>query len=119
MGKHYYCVICGETVFPDQNICPHCKNYITPKESIHDSEYYRNKSMQLIGSYYYWHQVLIDEEISQNPQYNPNTTVHNAEKAYEAKKELISQTQLSERIMSEMIGKSKRECRKILRKYRR
>lgn len=89
MGKHYYCVICGTTVFPDQNICPNCKNYIVPKESIHDSEYYRNKSMKLIGNYSYWNQILIDEEVSQNPEFNPNTTIHNAEKAYEDKMEQI------------------------------
>lgn len=82
MSKLYYCVICGETVFPDQTICPHCKNYITPKESINNTQYYRDKSMMLVGNYSYANQILIDEEASQNPEFNPNTTIHNAEKEF-------------------------------------
>lgn len=98
MGKHYYCVICGETVFPDQRICPNCKNYITPKESINDAEYYREKSMKLIGNYSYWHQILIDEEISENPQYNPNTTMHNAKEEYEYNRKKIFQPQAQQAV---------------------
>ena len=114
-------MICGETVLPDQRICPSCKNYITPKGSINDAEYWREKSMKLIGNYSYWHQILIDEEISENPQYNPNTTMHNAKEEAEGR---ISKSQskkythnVMERMLIEMTGKSKRECHKILKRY--
>ena len=88
MGKHYYCQICGYTLFPNNNICPHCKNYITPKQSLNDAEYYRSKSMEKYGDYTHWHEFLI-EEIKDNPRYNPNTTVHNAEKEYERQMKAI------------------------------
>lgn len=83
MAKYFYCDICGETVFENQDICPNCKNYIIPQESIHDSEYYKEKSMILVGNYSYARQILIDEEISLNPLYNPDTEVHSAEKEYD------------------------------------
>ena len=73
MSKFYYCPICGETTFPTTNICPKCQNYITPYESLQEVDYYRDKSMKLIGNYSY---------VSSNPLYNPNTNTHNAEKEY-------------------------------------
>ena len=82
MSKFYYCPICGETTFPTTNICPKCQNYITPYESLQEVDYYRDKSMKLIGNYSYARQILIDEEVSSNPLYNPNTNTHNAEKEY-------------------------------------
>lgn len=75
---HYYCPICGLTVFPHNDICPRCKNYITPIRSMHESGYYGEKALQLYDDKKQWRKVLIDEEVSHNPQYNPNTTVHNA-----------------------------------------
>lgn len=82
MGNFYYCVICGKTLFPDQKICPRCVNYVTPVKSLHDSEYYREKSLRLFGDYTHGRQILIDEEVSKNPLYNPDTDVHNAEEEF-------------------------------------
>lgn len=80
---YYYCPICGSTVFnADTTICPNCKNYIKAHQSIHDTEYYRGKSMNMVGNYSYARQILIDEEVSQNPLYNPNTTEHNASEEF-------------------------------------
>ena len=39
--------------------------------------------MWLVGNYSYTNQILIDEEASQNPEFNPNTTVHNAKEEFE------------------------------------
>lgn len=41
--------------------------------------------MSMIGNYSYATQILIDEEVSQNPLYNPNTTEHNAINEYNEK----------------------------------
>lgn len=89
MSKYYYCEICGNTVFNNQNICPKCKNYIVPKESLYDSEYYRNKSMQMVGNYSYAKQILIDEEVSKNPRFNPNNKEQNALNEYNKRIENI------------------------------
>ncbi len=82
MGKYYYCDICGTEVFQHQDICPNCKNYIRPKASLYDSDYYRQKSELKVGDYSQARQILIDEEVSKNPRFNPNTNVHNAEAEY-------------------------------------
>ncbi len=89
MSKYYYCEICGQQVIRNQNICPKCKNYICPKESLHDSEYYRNKSMQMVGNYSYATQILIDEEVSQSPKFNPNCTEGNAVAEFNKRNEEI------------------------------
>lgn len=89
MSKFYYCPICGKTTFPDTTICPCCKNYIRPHESLHDADYYYEKSVQLVGDKSYSRQILLDEEISKNPLYNPNTDVHNAELEFEKRKKEI------------------------------
>lgn len=80
MDKLFYCVICGTIISENRDICPHCRNFVTPKESLHERQYYREKSMLLVGNYSYTNQILIDEEASQNSEFNPNTTTHNAEK---------------------------------------
>ena len=82
MSKAYYCPICGQPVFPNQEICPYCINYITPIESIHESTYYTEKSVQMYGDKSHTRQILIEEEASHNPLYNPNTTTHNAEEEF-------------------------------------
>ena len=79
MSKYYYCPICGSTVFNATiTICPKCQNHIKAHSSIHETKYYQEKSMNMVGNYSYARQILIDEEISQNPLYNPNTTEDNA-----------------------------------------
>ena len=91
MSKAYYCPICGQYAFPNTRICPYCINYIRPCESLHDENYYYEKSEQLVGDKSYSRQILIDEEVSKNPLYNPNTEVHNAEVEFEKmKKEIFS-----------------------------
>lgn len=80
---HYYCPICGNTVFDENTkICPGCKNLISSHRSIYNTEYYKNKSLEMYGDYRHSIQILIDEEISQNPLYNPNTKEHNAVNEY-------------------------------------
>lgn len=81
--KFYYCPICGSQTFSTTNICTHCKNYIKPKESLYDYEYYRDKALKKYGDKTETLRVLIDEEVSKNPLYNPNTDMHNAETEYE------------------------------------
>lgn len=81
---HYYCPVCGNTVFDENTkICSECKNFIHPHKSIHNTEYYRNRSMEKYNDLKHAIQILIDEEISHNPLYNPNTTEHNAIKEYD------------------------------------
>ena len=104
MSKYYYCEICGYQVFSNQNICPKCKNYITPRESLHDSEYYRNKSMQMVGNYSYANQILIDEEVSLNPRFNPNCEIGNAVDAHNRRMEGIT-TPKQNRISSPNVPK--------------
>lgn len=82
MSKFYYCIICGTIISKDRDICPHCKNYIIPKESLYKREYYREKSMWIVGNYSYTNQILIDEEASLNPEFDPNTDTHNAEEEF-------------------------------------
>ena len=82
MDKFYYCPICGETTFKDTNFCPRCKNYIHACESIFEADYYRDKALKIYGNIGDCRQVLIDEEVSINPLYNPNTEIHNGEQEY-------------------------------------
>ncbi len=91
MSKYFYCPICGETVFQTITICPHCKNSITPYESLHESEYYKEKSMRLVGNYSYARQILFDEEIINNPLYGQNSDTHDSELEFEKiKNEIFS-----------------------------
>lgn len=89
MKCFYYCPICGKTAFPDTDICPSCKNYITTIRSLHESKYYVEKAEQLFGEGKKCRQVLIDEEISKNPLYNPSTTEHNAAEEHKRRVEAI------------------------------
>ena len=63
MSKVYYCPKCGKILSQDKSTCYHCKSDIVPKESLHDYEYYKRKSMMLVGNYSYANQILIDEEV--------------------------------------------------------
>lgn len=84
MNRIRYCAICGYApLFLEANICPHCKNWLLDVTlSKFDSEYYANKSIEKYGDRTHWREFLI-EEAEQNPEYNPDTTEHNAADALE------------------------------------
>ena len=69
---HYYCPICGSSQFPTNTMCVKCKQPISLVQSLHDAEYYQNKSMELYGDYIHWHDILISEEVSKNPLFDVN-----------------------------------------------
>lgn len=87
--KYNYCPICGFC----QNIlnnnrqlkCPNCFSDVEFIESIHPQQYYRDKSIKIYGDdFIHARQVLIDEEISNNPLFDPEkakiTTVEDRQK---------------------------------------
>lgn len=85
MNEILYCKICGYTpLFWNNDICPNCKNWLTnPGISLHDNDYYVQKSTEIYGDRTHWREILIQEETSKNPEYNPNTTEHNATNVWE------------------------------------
>ena len=70
MGFHYYCPICGTSQLQTNTNCVHCRQTVSLIQSIHDSEYYREKSLELYNDYLHWSDILISEEVSKNPLYN-------------------------------------------------
>lgn len=72
--KYYCCPICGKRLFSGMTKCTRCENYIQPYESLHNAEYYLNKSMELFGNQDHAIEILVGEEVSHNPLYNSNIT---------------------------------------------
>lgn len=71
---HHYCPICGATQMLLQGTCyvrqcVSCQQTVTLKDSLYESSYYQNKSIELYGDITHWHEILIDEEVSKNPQF--------------------------------------------------
>lgn len=84
MAKLLYCPICAQRILsPLVNICPDCINYITPRETIHDAKYYRDKAMELFGDYSYSKKIIIDEEASKYPEFNPDNKEQNAKEEFD------------------------------------
>ncbi len=73
MSNHYYCPICGQTQMLLNNCyvrqCTGCRQTVMLQTSLHDYTYYQHKSVELYGDTTYWHEILIDEEVSKNPQF--------------------------------------------------
>lgn len=85
MSKIYYCPFCGTEVFSHTDICPNCKTRITPGISLHDVDYYNEKSLKMVGNYSYRMQILIDEEVCLNPLFQREDLMNNAELEYQKK----------------------------------
>lgn len=70
---HHYCPVCGTTqmLLNDCYIrqCIGCRQPIMLKDSLHEPIYYQEKSTELFGDTTHWHEILIDEEVSKNPQF--------------------------------------------------
>lgn len=85
-NRIFYCPICGKAQEQKAKYCTCCLNNIRPIVSLKDIEYYRNKSLEQHGDYSQWEEILIQEEASKNPQYNPQITTHSAQEQYEIDK---------------------------------
>lgn len=72
MSFHYYCPICGTSQLQTNVRCIKCRKTIKPVQSLHDSEYYREKSLEQYNDYLHWSDILISEEVSKNPLYDEN-----------------------------------------------
>lgn len=71
--KKYYCEFCGRFIpcgLETYNRCTFCMSKITPKKTLHDFEYYRNKSKEVYGDIAHINQILIDEEASKSPNFD-------------------------------------------------
>lgn len=78
----WYCEICGHSFILPFDICEKCKNYVEPKRAEHSFGYYYEKSIEMYGEKNV-NKALIELEVSKNPNFNPNTTEHNAATEYE------------------------------------
>lgn len=68
-GHHYYCPYCGTIQRKVNTICIKCQTPNNLSESLYDSEYYRNKSLEKYGDYKHWYDFIL-EEIKANPLFN-------------------------------------------------
>lgn len=70
---HHYCPICGETQILQNNCyvcrCVACRKQVRLLDSLHEPSYYTDKSSELFGDVTHWREILIDEEVSKNPQF--------------------------------------------------
>lgn len=66
---HYYCPYCGAIQRKINPICIKCKTPNNLSESLYDSDYYRNKSLNEYGNYKHWYDFLL-VEIKNNPLFN-------------------------------------------------
>ena len=64
---HYYCRRCGSVMHPSNTKCLKCDSVGTLKYSAHGWEYYRDKSIEQFGDSSHWQQILIDEELKNDP----------------------------------------------------
>lgn len=71
-SHHYYCPFCGKRQFENINVCCNCGIETNMVESKHTCFYYQQKSMAIYGDFEHFKDILFDEEISLNPQYNPD-----------------------------------------------
>lgn len=97
LSYHYYCPICGTSQFPTNAVCIKCRQQINPIKSLQNGDYYRNKSMDLYGDYSHWNDILVAEEVSKNPLYNPRMRESQVPKAVHDKilQDIISKNQPS------------------------
>ena len=51
--------------------CCRCRKTITPIQTLHDGEYYIEKSIEKYGDDAHGVDILIEEEVSKNPLYDP------------------------------------------------
>lgn len=71
MAKCYYCPYCGQIQMKIDTWCIGCGEEMSPVESKHDSVYYDKKSLTIYNNYSHSHDILIEEEVSRNPLYDP------------------------------------------------
>ena len=67
--KIRYCPVCGQR--SEEKLCTYCPNQIPTHESIYDSSYYSNKAESLGRYAFLGYQILFEEEVVNNPLYNP------------------------------------------------
>ncbi len=96
--KSWYCPICGMISGQKRGkyVCWKCKNYTIATESKHYQSYYEEIAKEKYGDEDKWDIVLTELEISKNPQYNPNTTEHNAIEEYEEERRRVRQEVLAD-----------------------
>lgn len=63
MSKFLYCPVCGAEVNPIANCCAYCDAGVPPKETLHDWEYYQNKSTKIHGNPFHNMSILLNEEV--------------------------------------------------------
>ena len=70
---HHYCPICGETQMLLNNCyvrqCVGCRQPVMLQTSLYEARYYQDKSFEQFGDTTHWHEILIEEEVSKNPQF--------------------------------------------------
>ena len=66
MSTFLYCPACGAEVNPIANKCAYCDSNAEPMETLHDLEYYQNKSQELHGNIFHAMIILLNEEVKNN-----------------------------------------------------
>lgn len=68
-----YCPVCAkvQTINNSEYIrqCIGCKQRVHLQLSLNEYDYYLNKSNEIYGDSTHWHNILVDEEVSKNPQF--------------------------------------------------
>lgn len=71
--SHKYCPICGRTQMPINNCyvrqCVGCGKTVMLQTALHEDRYYQDKSSEKFGDTTHWYEILVEEEVSKNPQF--------------------------------------------------
>lgn len=65
----YSCPYCGDRVENLDKFCLHCHSHITPFKSLHNKDYYVNKSNEKYGKLNKWKEFVL-EEVRENPLFD-------------------------------------------------
>ena len=70
MSNRLYCPFCGKSMFENDIYCWHCEQKIVPAISKYDGTYYLQESNKRYGNYDHDWDILFEEEIQHNPQFD-------------------------------------------------
>lgn len=107
MSYRYYCPFCGKHMADNESHCWSCKREIIPMQSEKERTYYISEAEKRIGDRTRGYDILFEEEIQHNPQFDRS--------AYEARIQ-AKQKRESEKQLDSMIHHMASEKNKNLPK---